>query len=71
MYMANAKILRRGPDATYIPLICVGGNANFVFRVWGKAYFRVFRYPHVGITNANSRVGGLTQRENLRWPQGQ
>ena len=24
MYMANAKILRLGPNATYIPLNCVG-----------------------------------------------
>ena len=25
MYMANAKILRLLPNATYIPLTCVGG----------------------------------------------
>ena len=46
MYIANAKILRWGPNATYVPLTCVqvdvGRNANF----------SVFRYHHVGIGNA-------------------
>ena len=27
MYMANARNLRLGPNATYIPLTCVGGFA--------------------------------------------
>ena len=53
MYMANAKILRLEPNATYIPLTCVWvsrwGNANFRF---GIGCFRVFRYQHVGIPNA-------------------
>ena len=62
MYMANAKILRLGPNATYIPLTGVGGNANFRFGVGenanfrfdigGNANFRIFRYQHVGIPNA-------------------
>ena len=53
MYMANAKILRLVPSATYIPLTCFGvsrwGNANFMF---GVGCFRVSRYQHVGIPNA-------------------
>ena len=53
MYMANAKILRLVPNATYIPLTCVGvsrwGNANFRF---GVGCFHVSRYQHVGIPNA-------------------
>ena len=52
--MANARILRLGPNATYITLtplgFCVGGNTNF----------SVFRYQHVGISNAKFRVGGLS-----------
>ena len=32
---------------------CVGGNANFMFRVGGNANFSVFRYQHVGIGNGN------------------
>ena len=39
MYMANAKILRLVPNATYVPLtgvgVGVGGNANFRFGVGG------------------------------------
>ena len=31
---------------------CVGGNANFIFRVGGNANFSVFRYKLVGISNA-------------------
>ena len=49
MYIANAKTLHWGPNASYIPLTCVGvgvgGNANF-------SNFSVFRYQHVGIGNA-------------------
>ena len=26
---------------------CVGGNANFIFRVGGNANFSVFRYQHL------------------------
>ena len=56
MYMANVKILCWGPNATYIPLTCVGGlrwgNANFSVRVGGNANFSDFRYQHVGIGNA-------------------
>ena len=44
MYMPNAKILRWGPNATYIPLTGVGGEANYRF---GVGCFRVFRYQHV------------------------
>ena len=63
MDMANAKIVRLGPNSTYIPLTCVpgfcdGGNANFKIRVGDKANFSVFRYQHVGIPNAKFRVGG-------------
>ena len=54
--MANAKILRLGPNATYIPLARIGvlcwGNANFMLRVGGNANFSVSRYQHVGIPNA-------------------
>ena len=34
--------------------ICVGGNANFMFRVGGIANYSIFRYQHmhVGIPNA-------------------
>ena len=31
---------------------CIGGNANFMFRVGGNANFSVFRYQHVGIPKA-------------------
>ena len=68
MYMANAKILRWGPNATYIFHwlalgFCAGGNAIFMFRAGGNANFSVFRYQHVGIPNTIFRVGGLSQRE--------
>ena len=37
IYMANAKILRWGPNTTYIPLarvgVCVWSKANFMFRL--------------------------------------
>ena len=66
--MANAKILRLGPNATYIPWLvlefCVGGNANFMFCVGGNAYLGVFRYQHVGIPKAKCGVGGLSQRQD-------
>ena len=66
MYMANANILHWGPNATYINAdtrwglvlrVYVRGNNNFVFRIGGKANFSIFRYQHVGIANANFRVG--------------
>ena len=54
-------------NASYIPLTAlgsrVGGNTNFSVRVGGNANFSVFRYQHVGIANANSRIVGLTQCE--------
>ena len=66
-YMASARILRWGPNATYIPLtrvgVFVGGNTTFSICVGGNANFSIFRYQHVGIANANFRVWGLTQRE--------
>ena len=38
MYMADARTLRLGPNATYIPMTCVGGFAlgdtNFRFGVF-------------------------------------
>ena len=37
---------------------CVGGNANYMFRVGGNANFSVFRYQHVGIGNAKSSRRG-------------
>ena len=42
---------------------CIGGNANFMFCIGGNANLSVFRYQHVGIADANFRIGGLTQRE--------
>ena len=36
--------------------VCVGGNANFMFRVGGNANFSVFRYQHVGNPTLDSRV---------------
>ena len=32
--------------------VCVGGNANLMFRVGGNANFSVCRYQDVGISNA-------------------
>ena len=65
MYMANAKILRWGLNATFIPLTRVGvsrwGNANFRVGVGGNANFSIFKYQHVGIGKQNRHVGGLTQ----------
>ena len=52
MYMANARILHLGPNATYIPLTCV-----WVSR-WVTQCFCVFRYQHVGIGNAKSSRWG-------------
>ena len=58
--MSNARNLRLGPNATYIPLTCVGvwrwGNVNLKFRVGVNANFSVFRYQHVGIGNTKFRV---------------
>ena len=56
MYMANARNLRLGPNATYIPLIC-GGVLRWVMQILKFAlglmqFFCVFRYQHVGISNA-------------------
>ena len=55
MYMPNARNVRLGPNATYIPLTCVGGlhwgNTNFRSGVGGNANFRIFRYQHVSIPN--------------------
>ena len=41
----------------------VGGNASFSIREEGNANLGVFRYQHVGIANANFRIGGQTLRE--------
>ena len=66
MYMANARNLRLGPNATYIPLTCIkvsiGGNTNFKICAGGDANVSAFRYQHAGIDNAKFRVGGLSQR---------
>ena len=42
---------------------CIGGNANFMFRVGGNANFRVFRYMLVSQTR-NCGVGGLSQHQD-------
>ena len=61
------------PIFYWFPLgFCVRGNANFMFRLGGKANFSVFRYQHVGIANANSRVWGARVGHNassfaLQW----
>ena len=56
MYTAKAKILRWGPNTTYILLtrvgVCIGGNANLRFGVGGNTNFSVFRYQHVCVPNA-------------------
>ena len=44
MYMASARILRWGPNTTYIPPVRVGGNTNFSFCIGGNAklwYFHI------------------------------
>ena len=46
VYIPNAKILRLGTNATYIPLTCV-----WVLR-WVTQCFCVLRYQHVGIGNS-------------------
>ena len=72
MYMANAKILRWGPNATYIPLTGVGGCAHFTFCVGGNANFTFCvgsKIPTCWYTNMlvsptqNSGVGGIAQRQ--------
>ena len=64
MFMANAKILYGDPTQPIFHWLafgfCVGGNANFMFRVGSKANFSVFRYQDVGIANVN-----------FRWPKRQ
>ena len=65
MYMANARNLRLGPNATYIPLTCAGANANCKIHVGGNANFSVFRYQLVGSPNAKFRVEGISQRKDL------
>ena len=65
MYMANARNLRLGPNATYIPLTWVGfpvgANINVKICFGDNANFSVFRYQHVGISNAKFHIGGLSQ----------
>ena len=66
MYMANARPNARGPNANYIPLaialgVCVGGNANFMFRVGGNANFSVLDTNMLVSPARNFRVGGLDQ----------
>ena len=63
MYMHNASSNARRPNATYILLTRVVGNANFSVRVEDNPNFSVFRYQHVGIPNAKYRVGGIVQRK--------
>ena len=41
MYMPNAKMLRWGPNTTYIPLTGVGGNTNFRFGVGGDSNLKL------------------------------
>ena len=57
--MPNANNFRVDPTQPIFHRLafgyCAGGNANFVFRVGGKANFSVFRYQHVGIANTNFR----------------
>ena len=64
MYMVNARILRWGPNAAYIPLtrvgVCVGVTQILTFAL---GVSRIFRYQHVGIANVNFRVGSAPQRE--------
>ena len=38
--------------------VCNGGNENFMFRVGGKGNFSIFRYQHVGISNAEMWLWG-------------
>ena len=68
MYMANVRNLHLGPNATYIPLTCVGvsrwGKANFEICVGGNAKFSVFRCQRVGIPNTKFCVGGLSQHKD-------
>ena len=56
IYMVNVRILRWGPNATYIPParigFGVGGNTNLRVHGGGNANFSAFRYQHVGIPKA-------------------
>ena len=60
MYMANARNLCLGHNATYIPL-------TFRFGVRGNSNFCVFRYRHVGIGNAKSLRWGSNARPQRQW----
>ena len=67
MYMANAEILRLGPNTTYIPLAHVGVFVSGVMQIFkicvrDNANFSNFRYQHVGIPKHKFHVGGLSQR---------
>ena len=53
--MTNLRNLHLGPNATYIPLTCIGVSR------WGDANFSVFRYQHVCIANAKFHIGNLSQ----------
>ena len=47
--------------------VCVGGNANVIFCVGGKANSNVFRYQHVGIANTKIRVGPNASSSASQW----
>ena len=60
--MPNTRNLRLGPNATYIPLTGVGGNAKFRFGVGGKAVF--LDTNMLVYLMQNCGVGGLSQRQD-------
>ena len=43
---------------------CVGANTNLKICIGGNTNYSVFRYQHVGISNAKFRVRGLSQRKD-------
>ena len=45
----------------------MGGNANSMFCVGGKANSSVFKYQHIGIANANFHVGPNASIFLLQW----
>ena len=61
--MPNARNLRLEPNATYIPLTCIGalrwGKTFFRFGVVGNVNLRVFRYQCKIVA-----LGGLSQRQD-------
>ena len=63
MYMTNAKNLCLGPNATYIPLALIGGKANFMFGVGGKANFSVPKQHSIWAPNGSQlgQVGPILE----------